>query len=80
MKRRHLLLAIGALPFAVRAQSKTWVVGLLDAGERLEWWAAFRAQLRQLGYAEGRNVVIKYRWGHGRNERLPSLIAELVHR
>jgi hypothetical protein len=31
------------------------VIGLLDAGERSEWWAAFRQQRRDLGYVEGRN-------------------------
>jgi putative ABC transport system substrate-binding protein len=39
---------------------------------------AFRQGLRDLGYVEGRNVVIEYRNNEGKNERLPALAAELV--
>jgi hypothetical protein len=35
------------------------VIGLLDAGERAEGWDAFRQQLRELGYVEGRNVSFR---------------------
>jgi putative ABC transport system substrate-binding protein len=39
---------------------------------------AFRQGLRELGYVEGSNLVIEYRWAEGRLERLPELTAELV--
>ena len=86
MKRRRILcLAVAfALPVFVaprlRAQSsaKTTVIGLLDAGERREWWDAFRQQLRELGYVEGRNVSFETRYAKGNLEALFALANELV--
>src|SRR4029453_3645311 len=40
---------------------------------------AFRQGLRDLGYGEGQNLVVEYRWANGRGERLPDLAAELVN-
>jgi putative tryptophan/tyrosine transport system substrate-binding protein len=39
---------------------------------------AFRQRLRELGHVEGENIAIEYRWAEGRDDRLPSLAAELV--
>ena len=39
---------------------------------------AFRRRLRELGYVEGKNIVIEYRYAEGKGERLPDLVAELV--
>ena len=41
-------------------------------------WEAFRHGLRDLGYVEGQNIVLEYRFAAGQNERLPALAAELV--
>jgi putative tryptophan/tyrosine transport system substrate-binding protein len=86
MKRRRVLsgVVISALVLlrapVVSAQSSTkrTVIGLLDAGERLEWWDAFRQQIRELGYVEGRNVTFEARYAKGKLEALPALAKELV--
>jgi putative ABC transport system substrate-binding protein len=86
MDRRQLLvvLATGALtaPFAVSAQQqKVYRIGFLGnstAALEANLVAPFREGLRDLGYVEGRNIVIEYRWAEGKYERFPELIAELV--
>jgi putative ABC transport system substrate-binding protein len=75
------LTVLGA-PLAANAQqTKTYRVGLL-------WQSSppppgskpgpFLRTLNDLGYIEGRNLVLEYRWAEGDNERFPSLAAELV--
>ena len=85
MQRRQFLIAAGALlatPLAADGQQAAKVARIghlspnLAAGPHLR--DAFLQGLRDLGYVEGRNVVIEYRDAEGKLERLPALAAELV--
>jgi len=85
--RRKLLVALGAGALAApltsfaQQKGKVWRVGFLGAvtasgiAGRVE---ALRAGLRDLGYVEGKNLVIEFRWAEEKYERLPELAAELV--
>jgi len=84
--RRRLVLAAAALlaapltPFAQK-QSRVWRIGFLSNGTpssakfQLD---AFLRGLNELGYVEGRNVVIESRWAEGNLDRLPALAAEVL--
>jgi putative ABC transport system substrate-binding protein len=87
-KRRNLVIALGAsavlLPLRSPAQQrgKVWRVGFL-AGRHVgsldsDMFGAFPRGLRELGYVEGKNLVIEWRSAEGRYERLPELAAELI--
>ena len=84
MRRRDLLLLIGgavaAPASAARAQQQRRI-GFLSSvsADRIEdQLVALRHGLNETGYAEGRNLLIEYRWAEGRYDRLPALAAELV--
>jgi putative ABC transport system substrate-binding protein len=76
------LLALGAAPLAAEAQQAAKIarIGYLvtDLGVNPHLREAFRQGLRDLGYVEGRNLVIEYRDAEGKPDRLPALAAELV--
>ncbi len=87
MDRRAFLLTslAGALaaPLAAEAQqaAKVWRIGLLGThsySAHAKGVEALRAGLRDLGYVEGENIVIEYRWAEGKYDRLPDVVAELV--
>jgi putative ABC transport system substrate-binding protein len=76
-----LALSILAVPLAPEAQlaGKTPRIGILRPGSPPDpFIEAFRQGLRELGYAEGRDIIIEYRWAEGKQERLADLAAELV--
>ena len=85
MKRREFVSLLGgavaASSLAAHAQQKLPTIGFLGASTQANWtkWtAAFVQRLRELGWIEGRNVVIEYRWAEGRNERYAEIAAEFT--
>ena len=54
------------------------VVAMLDAGERLDWWNAFRQSMRERGYVDGKNVVFEPKFAKGHYDQLPALAQEFV--
>ena len=86
MKRRDFISLAGgtaAWPLAARAQQagKPPTIGFLGSATATAWepWtAAFVQRLRELGWVEGRNLVIEYRWAEGRGERFEKIAAEFV--
>ena len=71
-----------ALCFSVEAQSKKisriGFLGGSSASAYSSFLEAFRQSLRDLGYEEGQNIAIDYRYGEGKRDRLPDLAADLV--
>jgi len=86
MRRRDFIKVIAGpaigWPLAARAQQPAMpVIGFLHLTSRDEtrgYLPDFHRGLADTGYIEGKNVAIEYRWGEGHNDRMPSLIAELV--
>jgi len=84
MRRREFITLLGgatSLSVAAHAQKAMPVIGFLGSAEPgVLAMVAFRQGLRELGYVEGSNIQIEYRWAEGKMERLPALAAELVAR
>jgi len=90
VNRRAFITAIGgaaaaeAWPHTARAQqSAIPVIGYLDASApetSARFAAAFRKGLSEIGYAEGRNVAIEYRWAYNNYDRVPELASDLLGR
>jgi putative ABC transport system substrate-binding protein len=86
IRRRELIVGLGAAawPLAVRAQQRQPampMIGYLSSRSSesdVAMLAAFRRGLAEIGYAEGRNVAIEYRFADGQSDRLPALAMDLT--
>ena len=87
MRRREFITLLGGAavgwPLPVRAQQRAKVarigyLGLVSASWHAPRVTAFRAGLRELGYVEGKDIVIEFRWAEGQYDRLPALAADLA--
>src|SRR5215475_5643761 len=88
MKAKILVYALPALILATihlaeAQQAKTtprigYFIGSSPSADSARY-EAFRQSLRELGYVEGKNIVIESRYAEGKSDRFPALVAELVH-
>src|SRR5262245_63253071 len=85
MHRRSFLtlLGVSAAAWPLAAQPAVPIIGVLHGASAAEWevrMAGFRRALGEMGFVEGRNLAIEYRWGEGQYDRLPTMAADLVAR
>src|SRR5262249_14310344 len=72
-----------SLSFAASTEqtNKMYRIGFLEAGSastNQRFLESFESGLRELGYVEGKNVIVDVRWAEGQAERFPGLLAELL--
>jgi len=88
MRRREFIGLIGGVAatwsLVARAQQPALpMVGFVGIASAKSWVAqssAFLKGLNEAGYVDGRNVVVEFHWAEGRIDRLPAMMADLVHR
>ena len=93
MRRRQFISAIGGAvasslpalwPFTTHAQKQSLpIIGFVNFASPTTYdrqLAAFLRGLKETGYVDGQNVTVEYRWAWGQSDKLPDLIAELIHK
>jgi putative ABC transport system substrate-binding protein len=85
ISRRKIIFALSLSPLAASFRAytqqpgKVWRIGILRSGAPSDASTeGLKEGLRELGYVEGQNLAVEYRWAEGRDERLPDLAADLV--
>jgi hypothetical protein len=86
VKRREFITLLGGTaagwPLAAHVETtkvaRFGFLGLVSASSHASRTAAFRAGLRDLGWIEGRNLLLEFRWAEGNYDRLPILAEELL--
>src|SRR5262245_2953038 len=86
MKRRAFIAGLGgaaAWPVMARGQQSAHlpIIGFLGSttsSSANRWVIAFPQRIRELGWIEGHNIAIEYRWGEGRSDRFAEIAAEMV--
>src|SRR3954470_15182473 len=86
MKRRHFIKVVGmavASPLVLHAQplarlARIGFLGSASATGSAKSVEAVLTGLRDLGYVEGKNIAIEFRWAEGKYDRLSALVAELI--
>jgi len=82
MKRREFIALLGGAVVSSSALAQqVRTIGLLGSGNEAaqrEWTAAFVKRIAELGWTEGSNLKIAYRWADGRNERFAEIAAEFT--
>jgi putative tryptophan/tyrosine transport system substrate-binding protein len=78
-----LCVLVATISADAQQPAKVWHLGILSGEpptESLPVVTPFLEELRKLGYAEGQNLAIEWRWAEAREQKLPALAGELVQR
>ena len=79
MRRREFISLIGSVAATWPLAARAGFVNVASAKDYTPLLSAFLKGLSEAGYVDGRNVSIEYRWAEGQHDRLPAMVADLIH-